>query len=54
MFAIERHHPEGMARGDVPIAHVLTDHRCILRFHQPVIVAAVLPRLGLLCQQLVQ
>jgi len=41
-------------RCDVGVSHVLSHHRSVLGFHQPVVVAMPRPRLGLLDQQFVQ
>ena len=43
-----------MARRDMPVAHVLADHRSILGLHQPVVVGVPRSRFGLLHQQLVE
>src|SRR5712692_396340 len=41
----------GMRRGNIAIAHVLADHRSVLRLHQPVVIALARPRFGLSDQQ---
>jgi hypothetical protein len=50
--AVELLNAFGVFGRDVAVAHVLADHRAILGFHQPVIVAVPGPAFGLLDQQL--
>jgi hypothetical protein len=41
-------------RVDMAVPHVLSHHRSILGFHQPVVIVMPRPRFGLLDQQFVQ
>jgi len=50
VFAEELVERLGVLRGDMAIADVLANHRPVLGFNQPIVVAVAGPRLGLLHQ----
>ena len=53
VLSVEALEALGLRRRDMRIAHVLANHRPVVRLHQAVVVAVPRPRFGLLDPQLV-